>query len=95
MGAEGVKVGVVLDPLFSLLTGLRKNAFQQIGVDAVAYFESDVVMAGSDVTGAFSTYFTSRQIKYLLFFEKVSQGYQLIGVTFDGSQSLFDPKLPP
>jgi hypothetical protein len=70
-----------------------QKAFQQIGIDAVAYFESDVVMAGSDVTKAFSQYFATRQIKYLLFFEKIPQGYQLIGVSFDGSQALFDPKL--
>jgi hypothetical protein len=71
-----------------------QKAFQQIGIDAVAYFESDIVMAGSDVTKAFSDYFSARQIKYLLFFEKVSEGYQLIGVPFDGSKGLFDPKLP-
>jgi hypothetical protein len=71
-----------------------QRAFQQIGIDAVAYFESDVVMAGSDITRAFSNYFASRQIKYLLFFEKLEKSYQLIGVSFDGSQTLFDTKLP-
>jgi hypothetical protein len=71
-----------------------QKAFQQIGIDAIAYFEADVVMAGKDVIGGFKQYFTSRQIKYILFLEKSSSGYQIIGVKFDPEKDLFDPALP-
>ncbi len=67
-----------------------QKAFQQIGIDAVAYFEKDIVLSGKDVTSSFAEYFTSRQIKYLLFFEKSSNGYQLIGTAFNQKSSLFD-----
>ena len=45
-----------------------QKAFQQIGIDAVAYFETDVVLAGKDVTKAFAEYFVTRQVRYLIFF---------------------------
>ncbi len=71
-----------------------QRAFQQIGIDAVAYFETDVVMAGKDVTKAFGEYFASRQIKYLIFFEKSTTGFQLVTVAFDPKNGLFDGTLP-
>ena len=71
-----------------------QRAFQQIGIDAVAYFKTDVVMSGKDITKAFGEYFTSRQIKYLIFFEKSTAGFQLIAVTFDPKNGLFDRSLP-
>ena len=71
-----------------------QRAFQQIGIDAVAYFKTDVVMSGKDITKAFGEYFTSRQIKYLIFFEKSTTGFQLIAVTFDPKNGLFDRSLP-
>jgi hypothetical protein len=49
------------------------------------------VLAGQDVTKAFAEYFASRQIKYLLFFEKTSDGVQVIGTVFNQKSSLFDP----
>ncbi len=70
-----------------------QRAFQQIGIDAVAYFKTDVVMSGKDITKAFGEYFTSRQIKYLIFFEKSTTGFQLIAVTFDPKNGLFDRSL--
>jgi hypothetical protein len=60
-----------------------QKAFQQIGIDAVAYFETDVVLAGKDVTNAFTDYFNSRQIKYLIFFEKSPNGFQFVATTFN------------
>ncbi len=70
-----------------------QKAFQQIGVDAVAYFETDMVLAGKDVTKAYAEYFVSRQITYLLFLDKNSTSFQLIGVTFDQTPSLYDVAL--
>jgi|GEM_PF-291882 len=71
-----------------------QKAFQQIGIDAIAYFQTDAVLAGKDIIKAYTEYFTSRQITYLLFFDKISTGYQITGVTFDQKPSLFDAALP-
>ncbi len=67
-----------------------QKAFQQIGIDAVAYFQKDIVMAGKDVTKAFAEYFVSRQVKYLLVLEKSSTGFQFIAIPFNQKPSLFD-----
>lgn len=69
-------------------------AFQKIGIDAIAYFETDMVLAGKDVTRAHAGYFTSRQIKYLLFLEKNSRGFSLTAVVFNQLPTLFDPAQP-
>lgn len=74
--------------------GEIQKAFQKIGIDVVAYFETDVVLAGKDVTKSFSEYFTAREIKYLIFFEKSNNGFHLIVPTFNQMQSLFDGSLP-
>ncbi|MEJ0054557.1 MAG: hypothetical protein WDN75_02290 [Bacteroidota bacterium] len=71
-----------------------QKAFQQIGIDAVAYIETDVVLAGKDVTKAYAEYFTARQITYLLFLDKTSTSFQLVGVTFDQTTKLYDTALP-
>ncbi len=71
-----------------------QRAFQQIGIDAIAYFESDEVMAGKDIIKAFKEYFTTRQVKHILFLEKNSTGYQITGVQFSPEKDLFDPALP-
>ncbi len=71
-----------------------QRAFQQIGIDAVAYFETEVVMAGKDVTKAFAEYFVTRQIRYLIFFEKMTTGYRFTAVLFDQKSGLFDVAQP-
>ncbi len=71
-----------------------QSAFQQIGIDAIACFETDIVLAGKDITKAYAEYFVNRQITYLLFLEKLATGYQITGVTFDQMPTLYDAKLP-
>lgn len=68
-----------------------QKAFQQIGIDAVAYFESDKVMAGKDITRAFAEYFTNRQVKYLIFFDKVADGFQFVATAFNQKATLVEP----
>ena len=60
-----------------------QKAFQQIGIDAIAYFETDIVLAGKDISGAFAEYFNSRQIKYLIFFEKSLSGYEFVTTAYN------------
>lgn len=71
-----------------------QKSFQQTGIDAVAYFETDVVFSGKDVTKSFAEYFVSRQAKYLLFLEKSGGMFILTAVLFNQQRSLFDPAQP-
>ncbi len=82
---------VLYDPAYTQIELQEiQKAFQQIGIDAVAYFETDVVMAGKDVTRAFAEYFSSRQVKYLLDLQKSSNGFQFITIPFNQKPGLFD-----
>lgn len=65
-----------------------QKAFQQIGIDAVAYFETDVVMAGKDITNAFADYFNTRQIKYLILFDKAGGEFQFVATAFNQKADL-------
>ncbi|HQQ95625.1 MAG TPA: hypothetical protein PLX35_00105 [Cyclobacteriaceae bacterium] len=67
-----------------------QQAFQQIGIDAVAYFEQDVVTAGKDVVKAYTEYFISRQIRNIIFLDKEIDSYALRAALFNQKTSLVD-----
>jgi hypothetical protein len=71
-----------------------QKGFQQIGIDAVAYFEEDKVLAGKDVSKVYAEYLVSRDIKYILLFEKTQGAYVLIATAFNGKSSFFDNGQP-
>jgi len=50
-----------------------QQSFQRTGVDAVAYFELDMLMAGKDVTKAFGDYLNKREVTNLMLFRKVKE----------------------
>lgn len=64
--------------------------FQQTGIDAVAYFEVGRMLAGEDTRRAYSAYFSARVIKYLIFLQKNSTGYQYIFCSFSGTKELIE-----
>lgn len=64
--------------------------FQQTGIDAVAYFDIARVLAGYDLRKAFSSYFTSRTIKYLILLQKNEKGFQYIFCPYSGNKELID-----
>lgn len=67
-----------------------QKSFQNIGIDPIAYFEIDKVFAGNDMQKAFSAYFTSRQVKYVVILEKAKDEF-LFTTTILGKESdLFD-----
>lgn len=49
---------------------------QRTGIDVVAYFETDELLAGRDVTYAFARHLNSREITNLVFFQKSEKGYK-------------------
>lgn len=46
-----------------------QHYFQQTGIDAVAYFDADIITAGKDVESAYLSYFSKRAVKHLIFIE--------------------------
>jgi hypothetical protein len=50
-------------------------SFQRAGIDAVAYFDSDLLIAGRDVCVSLAQYLNSREISNLIFLQKKESGY--------------------
>jgi hypothetical protein len=63
--------------------------FQRTGIDAVAYFELDMLMAGKDVTNAFSVYLNKREIQNLVFIEK-EKNYRITITLFNGKENVIE-----
>ena len=76
--------------------GLKQNeleetqkAFQQTGIDAVAYIPSLQVLAGADIQQAFAKYLTTRNISFIILFNK-TPSYSLTFFRFNGNAGLLD-----
>lgn len=70
-----------------------QKAFQQTGIDAVAYVISDQVLAGPDPMKAFTNYLTNRAVDFLIFFEK-GNAYSLTFVRYNNTNDLVDISAP-
>lgn len=66
--------------------------FQRTGVDPVAYFELDRLMAGKDVTRAFGQYLLKREVVNLVLVEKYPDLYRLTVTLFNGKETVVDPQ---
>jgi hypothetical protein len=71
-----------------------QKSFQQTGVDPVAYFELDRLMAGKDITKAFSQYLIKREIVNLLLIEKKTESYRVAATVFNGKENVIDLQQP-
>ena len=60
-------------------------AFQQIGIDADFYFDAEKLLAGIDTERAYSTYFITREVKFLLFLTKGTDGYTFHATEFNNT----------
>jgi hypothetical protein len=65
-------------------------SFQRTGIDAVFYFETDELLAGKDVTAAFSDYLNKRDISNLAFFQKDEKGFKVYLTPFNTKSSLVE-----
>jgi hypothetical protein len=70
-----------------------QKMFQQAGIDAVAYFITDHVLAGPDPEKSFATYLINRGIEYLIFMEK-EKDYAMTFVPFNKTIEFVDPNAP-
>lgn len=66
--------------------------FQKAGIDAIVYFDIDMLFANNDVTKAFSGYLTKREIGNLVFMEKEDSLYTITITTNNGKENVIDPK---
>ncbi len=71
-----------------------QRSFQKIGIDPIAYFETDVVLSGKEVTKAYTEYFVSRQVSFVVLLEKANPGFQLTIGAFNQKPSLIDTEQP-
>lgn len=70
--------------------GEIQKSFQKIGIDPIAHFEIDKVFAGNDMQKAFSAYFTSRQVKYVIILEKANDVFFFTATLLGKESNLFD-----
>ncbi|MDZ4715041.1 MAG: hypothetical protein SH819_06175 [Cytophagales bacterium] len=71
-----------------------QRSFQKIGIDPIAYFETDKVFAGKDLVKAFGEYFSSRQISYLVVLEKGPTGFHLTVAPYEQTLRLMKVDQP-
>jgi hypothetical protein len=67
-----------------------QGAFQQIGIDAVLYFDIDKVQAGTEPARAYAAYLVSREISFLVLMDKSPDGYTIIFTKFNNSATFVD-----
>jgi len=67
-----------------------QKSFQQTGIDAVVYFEVNLISSGRDVTPVLVEYLNSREIKYLIFFEKNNGTYTMTVTLFNNKIDFVD-----
>jgi hypothetical protein len=64
--------------------------FIRTGIDVVAYFDTDIVLAGKDAAKAYAAYLSKREIVSLIFVKKTSSGYGITIALFNNSESFVD-----
>lgn len=71
------------------ITTIHENLVRT-GIDAVAYFETEKVLAGGDAEKAYSKYFTKREIASFVFVQKKSTGFACSITTYNGKADFVD-----
>lgn len=67
-----------------------QKSFQQTGIDAVAYYKMDLIVAGKDVAAALSHYFSRRNIVNMIFFQKEANQYTVYITGFNTKDSFIE-----
>ncbi len=68
-----------------------QQAFQQTGIDAIAYFVTDFMLAGADPEKAFAQYLISRNVTFLIFLTKENQRYTFTFTRFNNTSDFVEP----
>jgi hypothetical protein len=68
-----------------------QGSFQQIGIDADFYVDVNKVLAGVDAERAYSAYFTTREVRFLLLLTKSNEGYNFYATEFNNTMQFVTP----
>jgi hypothetical protein len=71
-----------------------QSAFQQIGIDADFYLDIEKVLAGMDTERAFATYFTIREIHFIILLSKTADGYTFHATEYNKTSQFVTPQQP-
>jgi hypothetical protein len=84
---------VVLYPpgLTSKEMHIIQQSFADTGIDAIGWFDMDLVLAGPDAARSLALYLTRRNVVHLVFVRKSVSGYQFLITPFNGKSSFVDP----
>lgn len=69
-----------------------QQAFQQIGIDADFYVDADKVLSGFDPERAYSAYFTTREIRFLILLTKSNEGYNFYATEYNNTMQFVTPQ---
>lgn len=64
--------------------------FQRTGIDAVVYFELDMLVAGRDVMRSFADYLVRREVVNLFIVEKNDSDYRMSCTVFNGKETIVE-----
>jgi hypothetical protein len=67
-----------------------QDYLQRTGIDAVVYFEQDMLVASQDVIRAFGSYLLRREVTNLLFVEKNDSDFRMTCTLFNGKENIVD-----
>jgi hypothetical protein len=68
--------------------------FIRTGIDAIAYFKIDRVVAGGDAILSYAEYFKRREVANLVIIQKSKSGYTIFITAFNGKEDLADVEQP-
>lgn len=72
------------------ITVIHENLIRS-GIDAIAYFKTDGVLAGGDIASAYTAYFVRREVSNLVILQKQSSGYTIYITSFNGKDDFVNP----
>lgn len=70
------------------------RSFVRTGIDAVVYVEYDRIFASEDITYAFASYFSKREIANLIFISQQHNKWILTATSFTGNPQIIDIAQP-
>jgi hypothetical protein len=73
---------------------LLQSYFQRSGIDAVVYFENDLLIASRDVSVATAQYLNSREISNLILLQKKQNNYRITVVEYNKKANFVEENQP-
>lgn len=79
-------------PDWKELATRAQKGFQQIGIDAMAWYYLDDITAGTDATATYMDYLKQRRVEYILLLTQERDGsFRTVITTFEGKEYVFNP----